>query len=301
MGFVMSKYIFLFFFCVSFVLNASSIEELKKLQYSEQTIENVFLFKQGLEELAIENNVSAILMLALAYESGSHWEKDKLRALKYYKKAASLGSSKAFMKLGVFFYNQEDYESAKKFFVSSLNHGGKESIKYLLEIAIINQNKKDVSRFLDLAKKNHIPLDELILKGSKQIDLKKSEMMHYIEDKTFKLSKDYLIGILKIASSLNGAFKNLGYEVEEYIIHNGLEPTIELVLKKIPNTKIDEEMAMFIAGDNILKISILKSLMWANAIEPFMIKEVNHRLSGVEIEVGATATAKIVTQRIDND
>ncbi len=297
----MFHYIFLLFYFFSFVLNATTIEELKKMQYSEQTKKNVLLFKEGLDELATANNISAILMLAHAYESGSHWKKDKLTALNYYKRAAHLGSSKAFMKLGVFFYNQEDYESAKQYFISSLNNGEKESIKYLIEISILNQNKKDVSRFMNLAKKNHIRLDELTLKGIKQIDVKKSEMMQYIEEKTFKLSKDYLIGILKIVSSLNGSFKNLGYEVEEYIIHNGLEPTIELVLKKIPNTKIDEEMAMFIAGDNILKISILKSLIWANAIEPFMIKEVNHKLSGVEIEVGATATAKIVTQRIDDD
>ena len=285
----------------SLLLNATTIADLKKLQYSEQTKQNMFLYKNGLEELASKNNITALLMLAQSYESGSHWKQNITQSIIYYKKAAQLGSAKAFMKLALFFYNQDDIQNAKNFFTSALSGGEKNAIKYLLEIAIINQNKEDTNRFLKLAQKNNIQIDELTLENIKQKEEIKSDMMKYIEEKTFNISKDYIIGILRTISSLEGAFKNLGYEVDEYIIHNGLEPTIELILNKIPNVKIDEEMAMFIAGDNILKISLLRSLIWANEIEPFMKKEVNHKLSRVEIEVGAATSAKIVTKRVSND
>ncbi len=285
----------------SIILNASLLSDLKKLQYKEQTKENVTLYKSGLEKLVSQENVEAILMLAHAYQSGSHWKKSETKAMNYYKKAAQLGSGKAFMQLGMFFYNQEDLENAKNFFISALNSGEKNSITYLLEISITNKNKEDTQRFFKLSRKNNIPIDELTLKQIKQKKNKKSDVMKYIEEKTFNMSKDYILGILKTISSLDGAFKNLGYEVDEYIVHNGLEPTVELILNKITNANINEEMAMLIAGDNILKKSVLNSLIWANAIDPFMKNEVGYQLSRVEIEVGTNAVAKIVTKRVKND
>ena len=285
----------------TFNLYASTLKEAKKLYYAEQTQESISKYKNILEELVSQNNVEAILMMASTYETGSHWDKDMPMALKYYQKAATLGSAKALVKLGILEYNNGNYTNAKINFTNALKHGETRVIEYLLEIAKIDNNQEDIDRYLNLAKQNNVLIDELVLNEISTQKNKKSNFMKYIEDKTFSASKDYIVGILKIVSSLDGAFKNLGFEVDEYIIHNGLEPTVELILKKIPNASIDEDMAMLIAGDNLLKKSILNSLIWANALEPFIRSEVNHKLSRVELEVGTSATAKIVTTRIQND
>jgi len=205
------------------------------------------------------------------------------------------------LKKAIVYYNKDDLVSAKVYFTKALNSGELDSIKYLLEIAVYNKDKLAIQRYIKLANKNNITIDELILDEIAQSKNKKSKVMKYIEKETFNISKKYIISILKIISSLDGAFKNLGYEVNEYIIHNGLEPKVELILNKIPNAQIDEDMAMLIAGDNALKKSVLNSLIWANALIPFIKNEVNHKLSRVELEVGADATAKLVTKRIDDD
>ena len=293
----MRKILFICFIIV-FNLNATSLAEVKKLHYAEQTPQNIQKYKSTLEELVSQNNIQAILMIAQAYESGSHWEKDIAMAIKYYTKASQLGNAKAFFKLAMFSYNDEDYTNAKTNFINALKAGQTNAIKYLLEIAIIQKNNEDIQRYINLAKQNNIIIDELTLNEIKTKKNHKSKFMRYIEEKTFNTSKDYVIGVLKIVSSLDGAFASLGYEVDEYVIHNSLEPTVELILNKIQNAPADEEMAMLIAGDNILKKSILKSLIWANALEPFIKNEVNHKLSRVELEVGTSAIAKIVTKRI---
>ena len=295
------KILILIAFVLAFNIYANTLEEAKKLCYAEQTKESVAEYKVVLEELISENNVEAMLMMASAYETGSHWQKNMSIAIKYYIKASQLGSAKAFMKLAMFNYNDEDYINAKINFINALKCGEVNAVSYLLEIAKIENNKEDIDKYLNLAKQNNVVIDELVLNEISTKKNQKSKWMKYIEEKTFNASKDYIVGILKIVSSLDGAFKNLGFEVDEYIIHNGLEPTVELILNKIPNASIDEDMAMLIAGDSLLKKSILNSLIWANALEPFMKSEVNHKLSGVELEVGTNAIAKIVTTRVSND
>lgn len=279
------------------ISNALTIGQIKKLQYKEQTPKNIELFKSSLENLVLRGNSEAMMMLGLAYETGSHWPKDMKKAYEYYLKAVEYNNPKASLKIGVYFYNKNQLEKAQKFLTQSLELKNYQSLKYLLDIALEQKNKEQAQKLFDIAKKNNIKIDALLYDEVETFIKDKSNAMKYIENKTFELTKDYIIGVLNSISSMQGAFDNLGYKVEDYIIHNGTEPLIEIVLEKLNNTPIDADMAILIAGDNLLKSSIVKSLIWANNMEPIMIKEANHKLKRVELEIGTSVTAKIVTTK----
>lgn len=275
--------------------NALTISQIKKLQYKEQTAQNVKAYKDGLEELILRGNSEAMMMMGLAYETGSHWPKDVKKAFEYYLEAVKHNNPKANLKIGVYFYNKNEPKKAQKFLTQALQLKNYQSLKYLLEIYLNEANKEKVKELFEVSKKNNIKLDSILFNKVETFLEDKSNTMKYVEDKTFELTKDYIIGVLRSISSMQGSFDNLGYKLEDYIIHNGTEPMIEIILEKLQNTTIDKDMAILIAGDNLLKSSIVKSLIWANNMEPIMQKEVNQKLKRVELEIGTSVTAKIVT------
>lgn len=275
--------------------NALTIKQVKKLQYAEQTPENIGLYKSSLEQLASQGSSEAMMMLGEAYETGSHWDKNIAKAYEYYLEAVKYKNPKANLKIGIYFYNKEDFEKAQKFLSDALNLQEYQAVEYLLPIALKNDDKEALYKLVSLARNNNIKIDELTYKNIETALDDKSKTMKFIEDTTFELTKEYILGILNSISSMQGAFDNLGYKVEDYIIHNGTEPMIEIILLKIPNSPVDEDMAMLISGNNLLKSSIVKSLIWANAMEPVMKEQANHILKRVELEIGTSVTAKIVT------
>lgn len=281
-------------------LNAASLEQVKRLKYAEQTEQNVKHYKEILESLSKRNSAQAQFMLGEAYETGSHWPADMAQALHYYGEAAVNGSDKARIKLGYYYAQHDDFNRSKSFYRQALDAGRIDAIKPLLTIALGERDAASIQEYAKLAKQHNLALDDSMKGQIKKAVETTSEAVsktiwEAVEDTTFDATKVYIKATMQTLISLEAAYKNMGFAVEEYLIYNGLEPTIEIILERKENQKIDEEMAFFIAGSNALKKAIVGMLVWANKMGDFLEQDLGYTVLGLEIEVGSSATAKLKT------
>lgn len=283
-------------------LSAANITEAKKLLYAEQTPENVERFKTVLETLVSENNVQAMIMLGEAYQTGSHWQADEAKALGYYERAAKLGNATAAERAALLLEKRNEPAKAKAYYETALEAGRHSAVKPLLVIAIKAEDADAVKTYVALSKQYGIPLDPDIAADVTAIEEKNANfgigtIMGTVEDTTFEATATYIKAVMKTLVSMEGAFKNLGYDMEEYLINEGVEPLIELHLARDASRKVDMEMAYYIAGDNTLKKAILRSIIWANKMSVFLEDEMGYTVVGMEIEISSSVISKLVIKK----
>lgn len=293
----------LLFVLFSALLGAADISEAKKLKYAEQTPENVERFRTVLETLAAEENAQALMMLGEAYQSGSHWEIDEKKALGYYERAAKLGDASAAERAALILENSGEDDRAKAYYETAFEKGRRQAVKPLLAIALKQQDAAGVKKYAAMAKQYDIRLEpELVAKiemfEKEDTDIGLTALMDDMGDASFDATAVYVKAVMKTLISLEGGFKNLGYDASEYFVYEGVEPTIEIHLERDPARKVDEEMAFYIAGDNALKKAILRTMVWANRMSAFLEKELGYTVSGMEIEVGSSAAAKLIMKKM---
>lgn len=274
-----------------------TLQEAKKLKYLEQTPQNISKYKTTLESLISKDDLHATYMLGLAYETGSHWDKDIDKAIELYKVLSKKNYKDVDIKLGTIFMHKKMYTDAKIYLKKSIKQKNDKSLLYLLEIAIYEQNKKDIKKYFKLCRKNNIILDDFILEEIKKNNVSLKTLSEKMEDKTFEAAKDYIVMVLKTVKSSKSMIKNLGFRIEEYTISYSTDPTISVMVYRT-NNKIDEEMAQYLAKDNILKQSIFNALSFVNELEPYLAKDVEQKLKWIRFEVGAHSNVKITTKEM---
>jgi len=280
-------------------LYSYTIQDAKKLKYAEQTEESVLKYKEILESLKDKGNLEAVYMLAQAYESGSHWKKDIDEAIEYYKLLLDKNYKYTNIKLGDIFRDKKEYAKAMKYYKKALKNSENRdmALKKLLILSLEMKNRKEIKKFYKECKKAKIALDDIIVNEIKSFGIDMDSLSKKMEEKTFEVSKDYIIMIFNTIKSSKSLIKNLGFKIVEYSINYSSDPTVSILLER-DSFKIDEKMAEYLSEDNVLKKSIYNALVFVNRLEPFLNKEAKQKIKWIKFEVGTSSNIKIATEEI---
>ncbi|MEA2019915.1 MAG: hypothetical protein U9N59_15905 [Campylobacterota bacterium] len=278
--------------------NAYTLQDAKKLKYMELTSENISLYKKVLESLQKQNNQHGMYMLASAYETGSHWDKDIDKAIEIYKILSTNNYKGSNLKLGTILINLNRYNEAKTYLTKAINHDKKKSLLYLLQISLYQKDIKEIQKYYDLSKENNIELDQFILEKIKNNNIDIKTIAQKMEDTTFEVSKEYIVMIFNTVKSSKAMLRNLGFKVDESSINYSSDPTVSILVKRTDDN-IDNKMAQYLAQDNVLKQSIYNALSFVNKLEPYLKDEAKQELKWIRFEVGTSSNVKITTREIN--
>ena len=281
-----------------FSANAYELKDALVLKNAQLSSANKSKYMEILTALSDAGDKEASFLLAQAYEIGVHTDENLTKAKELYS-ALGKQSSKALLRLGKIFYDEEEYKKAYDFYQNAYKSGESSALLPLLNILVENPAFENGRLYLKSAK-NDVNIDLELIKNAQNAleSVEENKIVKVATSFVMDKSKEIIYATLDSLKNMDGAFRALGYKKTETFIHLDYEPIIEMVLEKT-DMRHEKELAKKIAGESLVMQAMVESLDYIHELDMELQKNHGQRVKAVEFEIGLRPIPKIITETIE--